>query len=122
MKRGGYDVLYHYQDQILEVSRSNFFIVRDEVLITPTNNVLHGVTRKTILELAEQEMKIEMRDIHKDELALADEAFLTGTTKRIMPVIRVDDLIIGKGSPGKWTKVLMNVFAEYEKKVSAEKV
>ncbi len=110
----GYDVLYHFNGNILEVSRSNFFIIREGTLITPGNNVLHGITRKTVMKLAEKILKVEERDLPRKELALAEEAFITGTTKRVMPVTRVDDHIIGNGKPGIFTQKLSGLFREFE--------
>jgi D-alanine transaminase/branched-chain amino acid aminotransferase len=113
--RNGYDVLYHHNGFFLEVSRSNFFIVRNGVLITPVRNVLHGITRKTVIDISAQVIKIEERDIPVDELRLADEAFITGTTKRILPVSAVDDFEFPKGAPGPLTARLMKLYDEFEK-------
>ena len=96
--KDGFDVLYHYDGNFLEVSRSNFFIIRDGVLITPGKNVLHGVTRKTVIEISKQVMKVEERDIPVSELFLANEVFLTGTTKRILPITLVDNQQISDGN------------------------
>jgi branched-chain amino acid aminotransferase len=114
LDKKGYDVLYHHNKNFLEVSRSNFFIIRDGVLITPGKNVLHGVTRKTVIEISKKIMNVEERDIPVNELALATEAFLTGTTKRILPITMIDDQIIADGTPGIVTKKLMKLFNEYE--------
>jgi branched-chain amino acid aminotransferase len=112
--KDGYDVLYHHNGNILEVSRSNFFIIRDGVLITPGKNVLHGVTRKTVIEISKQIMKVEERDIPVRELSLADEVFLTGTTKRILPITLIDNKIIANGKPGPISEKLMKLFQEFE--------
>jgi branched-chain amino acid aminotransferase len=114
IQKNGYDVLYYHNSNFLEVSRSNFFIIRDGVLITPGKNVLHGVTRKTVIELSKQIMKVEERDIPLIELASAEEVFLTGTTKRILPITMVDNQAIADGKPGSMTKKLINQFYEYE--------
>lgn len=111
----GYDVLYHHNGLFLEVSRSNFFIIRDGVLITPLKNVLHGITRKTVIEFARQVMQVEERDIPVEELWQADEAFITGTTKRVLPVRTVDDREFGGIVPGPVTKKLMKMYDEFER-------
>ncbi len=113
----GYDVLYFFNGNILEVSRSNFFIIRDGKLITPGQHVLHGITRKTVMKLAAQIMKVEERDIPVSELSHADEAFITGTTKRVMPVTLIDDRIIGNGKPGPETQNLMKLFSDFESSI-----
>jgi branched-chain amino acid aminotransferase len=89
------DVLYHHNGIISECPRSNFFIVTaDNVLVTPAHNILKGVIRGKVLQLAQQEFRTEERDIHLDELQYAKEAFITSTTKHILPVTRIDNMVI----------------------------
>ena len=116
----GYDVLYHFSGNILEVSRSNFFIIRNGILITPEKNVLHGITRKTVLNLASDIMKVEERDLAVRELDTAEEAIITGTTKKVMPVTRIDDRVIGKGEPGPYTRRLQSMFDEFERHAGSQ--
>jgi branched-chain amino acid aminotransferase len=113
----GYDVLYHFNGNILEVSRSNFFIIKGKTLITPEQNVLHGITRKTVLNLAREFFTVEERDLSLKELSSASEAFITGTTKRVMPVTSIDERIIGDGIPGPETRKLMQIFSDFEKSI-----
>ena len=108
------DVLYHYQDIISESSRSNFFLVKDNKIITTDRNILKGITRKKVLALAGPYYAIEERPAYFKEIKSADEAFITGTTKKVMPVVKVDDTIIGSGEPGKVTQHLMQLFAQFE--------
>lgn len=110
-----YDILYHHNGHILELTRSNFFIVKDQKVITPSSHVLKGITRKTVLELARDQYAVEERAVTWKELKEADEAFLTGTNKKILPVVQVDDIVIGKGKPGIVTNNLYNTFLEFEK-------
>lgn len=114
-EEGALDTLLHFGGKILEVTRSNFFIIKGEILITPQANILLGITRKTILSLAKDFYKVEEREISLQELEEADEAFLTGSTKKIMPVVQVENHKIGNGKPGKITRRLMNLFSEVEK-------
>ncbi len=99
-KANAYDVLYHSNGKVLEVSRSNIFIVKDNIIITPRENVLQGITRATVLRLAAEDFKIEERDISIKELYLADEVFITLTTKRVLPVRKIDDHVFINGKPG----------------------
>lgn len=110
-----YDILYHHNGHILELTRSNFFIVKGQTLITPSSHILKGITRKTVLELAKKYYKVEERVIEWTELQEADEAFLTGTNKKIIPVCQVDDIMIGSGIPGTVTGKLYNLFVDFEK-------
>ncbi|MBR9998520.1 MAG: aminotransferase class IV family protein [Cyclobacteriaceae bacterium] len=109
-----FDVLYHFNDQVLEVSRSNFFIIRDQKVITPDTNVLPGITRSSVIHMAREYCTVEERPLPVDELWQADEAFMTGTTKKVLPVVQVGDHIIGSGSPGPATRKLTELFKNFE--------
>ncbi|MBL3656440.1 aminotransferase class IV [Fulvivirga sediminis] len=112
---GAYDILYHQDKKVSELTRSNFFIVdNNETLITPAVNILKGVTRKKVIELAGKFMKVEEREITLREVSEAKETFLTGTTKRVLPVTQIDDSIIGNGKPGPKTKAIMEAFEKLE--------
>lgn len=105
------DVLYHYDDCITECPRANIFMVTSSnVLITPANNILKGVTRHRVLEIAAGEMKVEERDIYKEEIYEAKEVFITSTTKHLMPVKLIDGKIIGNGTAGETTRSLCNKY------------
>jgi branched-chain amino acid aminotransferase len=109
------DVLYHKNGSVLEFPRSNVFIItKEQAVVTPSENVLHGVTRKKVIELACKHYKVEERPILVTELKQAEEVFLTSTTKRILPVLQVDDIIIGDGKPGAVTTDLYNEFLAME--------
>lgn len=114
-----FDVLYHSKGRILEVSRSNIFIVKNNKLITPRENILRGITRATVIRLAKGNFKVEERDIHIEELFQADEVFMTGTTKRILPVRKIDDHIFIKEGLGKVTGSLKSLYQEFENSTSA---
>lgn len=109
------DVLYHQHGEVSEFPRANFFIVsNDDVVITPRKNVLKGVTRKKILELNSKELSIEEGIITLSDVRSAKEAFMTSTTKRILPVVQVDNMIIGNGAPGAVTTFLDQALARGE--------
>jgi branched-subunit amino acid aminotransferase/4-amino-4-deoxychorismate lyase len=111
----GYDILYHSQGNVLELTRSNFFLVKGNTVITAASQILKGVTRQTVLNLAESHYTVEVRDVKLSELAQADEAFLTGTNKKIVPVVQVDNQLIGNGKAGRVTRNLYQAFLEFEK-------
>jgi len=98
------DVLYHWNGKVSESSRSNFFIVKNnDTIVTSTNFVLHGITRKRTLSLAKTHYKIIEKDITLRELKNAKEAFVTSTTKGALSVVKIDDFKIGNGKRGKVT-------------------
>ena len=115
------EILYHKDNFILEFPRSNIFIVTTEnTVVTPSVNVLHGITRKRILELANREYVTEEREVTVEELKNAAEVFLTSTTKRIIPVVTIDNQKVGDGTPGVITKKLLSSFVEMEKNILNE--
>jgi branched-chain amino acid aminotransferase len=109
------DVLFYKNGEISELSRSNVFIVNNRKLITPHTNILHGITRRTVLELANDDFEIEERTVFLQELLDAQEVFTTSTTKRVLPISRVDDQVIGNGSIGPQTQFLLNKINQFVK-------
>jgi len=104
------DVLYHHNGLVNECPRANFFIVtKDEEIITAKNNILKGVIRKNVLKLEHPEFMISQRDFTLADLRNAKEAFITSTTKHIMPVVSIDGNPISGGMPGVITEQLSNL-------------
>ena len=111
--RGLDDVLYHLGGVVTEFPRSNIFMVdQQHQLATPANNVLAGITRKTLLHLAKEHYSPTLRDITLSELKLAKEVFLTSTTKGIVPVCEIDGFPIGDGIPGVVTQHLAQLLGD----------
>jgi len=106
------EIIYVHRYKILEGATSNFFLVKNNSLITPQKNILLGTTRNLVIKLAQPKFKIEERDIDLKELKSAEETFLTSTIKGILPVIKIDNQIIGQGKVGPKTKHLMNLFEQ----------
>ncbi len=100
-RRGADDALFvNKLGHVQEATRSNFFLFRGDTLITPRKEVLIGITRNIVLDLARGRFSIEERPILLAELAQADEAFVTSSSKEITPVVRIDEQVIGSGQPG----------------------
>ncbi len=99
---------------VSEGSAENLFIVKRGILVTPpvTDNILEGITRRRLMEIARDELGIEVveRQIDRTELYGADEVFLCGTGAQISPVIEVDRRSIGTGRPGEVTKSLSRIY------------
>ncbi len=99
---------------VAEGSGENLFIVRNGKLITPPpySNILEGITRKAVIELAENELEIDVeeRPILRSELYVADEAFFTGTAAQIAPIVEIDHVKIGNGKVGEVTSKLQEIF------------
>ena len=106
---GADDVLFHMNDEVSEFPRSNVFIVtRNGEVITPLRNVLNGITRMKTLVLAKKNFPAKEGIITLKDVFEAKEVFTTSTTKQIIPVVRVDDRVIGDGNPGRITRMLDN--------------
>ena len=112
--QGAVEALYCTADGILsECTTSNLFVFFGDQLVTPNVDVLPGITRGVALELAEDLFEVVQRPLHYDELATADEVFITSTTKELMPIVRIDDQPIGAGRPGPRTYRLLDHFHTY---------
>lgn len=109
------DVLYHKQGIVSELPRANVFMVtRDEKIVTPSDNILHGITRMKLLELAATKYIVEVRAVYIEEIKDAAEVFMTSTTKRLLPINQVDDLVIGNGQAGPISTLLNAAFIKME--------
>jgi len=110
----GYDEALLLDDQgyVAEASGASFFMVVDGVLVTPpSDNALVSITQKTVIELAQDMgIKVERRRITREEVYIADEAFLTGTAAEITPVRIVDAREIGTGSRGEITEKIQTTY------------
>jgi len=109
-KQGASDLLFHKDGEISELTRSNFFIFKGDTLITSDTNILRGITRKVVLELAKAHFKIEVRPLLYSELETADEAFTTSSTKWVMPIVQIGDNPVGDGKAGQRTLSLQDLF------------
>ena len=104
------DLLYYKNSEVSELTRSNIFIVKGNTLTTPGKNILHGITRRVILELAAPHFDIQVRRVLLEELLQADEVFTTSSTKGVMPIIQVGSQMISTGEAGSHTLYLQSLF------------
>jgi len=111
-------VMVSREGALLEGLTSNFFAVRGGVLRTAEEGVLAGVTRAIVLEVAAGHgLCVARTPVHRDELPALDEAFITSASRELVPVVAVDDVIIGSGRPGAVTQELL---AGYRMQVERE--
>jgi len=103
---------------VREGTTSNLFAFIDGKLTTPGTGILHGITRQKVLDLAEKTYPIDIREIHRSELAKADEVFITSSNRLIVPIARVDEDVIGTGRPGERTRAVMQAFTDYTNRLS----
>ncbi|MBX2816405.1 MAG: aminotransferase class IV [Saprospiraceae bacterium] len=111
---GAVDLLYHDGRNIQETSRANFFIVDDAgTLCTSQKTILAGITRSKVLELASTLMNVKIGALPLEKISRAREAFITSTTKGVLPVTQIDDLKINDGLVGAASKELGASFENY---------
>ena len=111
-RRGGFEgVMRNYRGELAECTQSNLFIVKNGTALTPNvdSGLLPGITREFLFEVGAS-LGIAVREavLRDEDLFGADEAFLTSTTREIVPIVRVDDRTIGSGIPGPVTKALLD--------------
>ena len=107
------DVLYHYNGTVKECPRANFFIVtQDNEVITTANGILKGVVRKQLLKMSNSRFSIREKDISLEDLRQCKEAFITSSTKNILPVTAIDGQLVGDGTAGEVTTELAEKFKE----------
>ena len=112
----GYDeaILLNQDGHVSEGTGENIFLVKDGNLVTPPlySNILSGITRDSVIEIAQNELNIsvEARPIGRGELYLADELFLTGTAAHLTPVGELDNRLIGSGGIGPITQALQDIY------------
>ena len=106
-------VMRNYRDELAECSQSNLFIVRGGAALTPPLDagLLPGITRAFVMEIGRDiGIPVSEATLRLEDLLGADEAFVTGTTRELTPVVRVDDRVIGSGRPGSITRRLLEAF------------
>ena len=116
VRRGAFEgLMRNYRGEIAEFSTANIFIVKDGAALTPPleAGLLPGITREFLFEVgADAGVPVREQVLRDPDLFGADEAFLTSTTREIVPVVTVDDRTIGSGKPGPVTKALLQKFRE----------
>ncbi|MBP8617727.1 MAG: D-alanine aminotransferase [Parcubacteria group bacterium ADurb.Bin305] len=119
-QRQAQELLYVSDNKVYECSSSNILIFKQNDLIIPKNDILEGITMQIVLNLAKKYFSIKRQDIFLSDLKKANECFITSTTKEIMPVVKIDSLVINKGKVGPNTQRLMlafhNLVAQYSTK------
>lgn len=108
--------------RLLEGTTTNFFAFMDDKLITPGDAILPGITRQVVIELARKEFEVEIRDIQKEEMRLMDEVFITASNKEVVPIVRLDELMLSDGEPGQRTRRIMELFAAYTRDYGQGKI
>jgi len=124
--QAGFDeaIMLGHDGHVSEGSGENIFVVRRGQLLTPppSDNILEGITRATIIHLAREELGLEVqqRSIDRTELYMSDEIFMCGTGAQVAPVIEVDRRRIGDGEPGPMSLRLKDLYLDLARGDSAK--
>ena len=113
--QGCFEAIFYRDGIVTEGSSTNVFIVKDGKVIThPASNlILNGITRQVVIKLTEENnITLIQQEFSINEMLSADEVFLTSVSNEVMPIIKVDGKIIGKGTPGSITRQLQTLFKE----------
>lgn len=113
-RQGAVEAVYRTRDgRLTEGTRANLFAFRGNQLITAKEEVLAGITRAVVMEIAEDDFEVVERELYYADLQQYDELFITSSTKEILPVIQVDEQTIANGQPGPKTQKLIDLFRAY---------
>jgi branched-chain amino acid aminotransferase len=120
-KSGAVEAIYiNSQKQAMEGTTSNLFAFFGNTLVTPpAQGILKGITRKVILSLGAHFFQITEESLFLDRLTAADEVFITGTNKGVVPVVQIDDTTISNGRPGKNTAKLIQALEQHTRDFSS---
>jgi branched-chain amino acid aminotransferase len=118
-QEGIFEALLVKNGKILEGMTSNFFFVvrRDGIsphISTAQRDILLGITRTMVIRAARgRGVEVKYSPLKLNQLPVVKEAFITSSSRGVVPVIQIDDVTIGQGRPGNMTKLLMQAYAEY---------
>jgi branched-chain amino acid aminotransferase len=109
-----FEALLVKNGRILEGMTSNFFYIKDEILCTAQHGILLGVTRRTLIHVARVlGLEVKYQPLKRDQLKVPQEAFITSSSRGVVPVIQIDDAMVGQGRPGPITKQLSAAYDAY---------
>jgi branched-chain amino acid aminotransferase len=126
VRRGAFEgLMRNYRGELAEFSTANLFVVKDGAVLTPPlgAGLLPGITREFLFEVgADAGVPVREQALRDPDLFGADEAFLTSTTREIVPIVTVDDRTVSGGKPGPVTKALLQRFREQAQSLTRERV
>ncbi len=112
-----YETIYYSEEQVYEGSNCNIFAVKNGEIYTPKDNILLGITREVLIVDLKDKINIKEFNFNLDFLLSADEVFITSCGKGVIPVVKIEDNIIGSGEVGRITKQVMKEFIEFVSRI-----
>jgi len=121
-QEGIFEALLVKNGKILEGMTSNFFYVKKQSVFTAQEDILLGITRQTVIDVARgRGVEVNYEALPRDQIAAIDEAFITSSSRGIVPLIQIEEVTIGQGRPGPITKELSAAYDQYVME-NAEKI
>ncbi|MFV1996589.1 MAG: D-amino-acid transaminase [Acidiferrobacterales bacterium] len=117
VEQGAAEAILLHDNHVTEGAASNIFVVKDNTLYTPPKNeqILPGITRDLVVELANaNNINCKEVSVSVDLLRDADEVWLTSSTKEVLPIVRIDSVAVGNGSPGPMHKQMTGLYRSYK--------
>ena len=113
-QEGIFEALLVKNGKILEGMTSNFFYVKNQTVFTAQEDILLGITRQTVIDVARgRGVEVNYEALPRDQIAAIDEAFITSSSRGIVPLIQIEEVTIGQGRPGPITKELSAAYDQY---------
>lgn len=104
---GALDLLYHDRGVVSEAATASFYAVKDGRILAPDSGVLWGTVGSRVLDLARETYEVVLCEVTMDDVLGADECFLTSSVRDVVPIVKIDENVIGDGSVGPVTRELM---------------
>jgi D-alanine transaminase len=121
-KKAGCDDAWMVEDgYVTEGTSNNAYFVKGNTIVTRplSSDILHGITRKAVLRMAQEaQLKVEERLFTIQEAQAADEAFTTSASAFVMPVVEIDGVKLGDGTPGPIARRLREIYLEESRKAA----
>jgi branched-chain amino acid aminotransferase len=103
-------IILSAEGYLMEGFGSNIYVIHEQVLHTADHGILHGIARRIVLQIAPDFLPVRLKPIHKDQLSDISEAFLTSSSRGIVPVVQIDQIKLGTGGPGEMTRRLSQAY------------
>ncbi len=122
-KAGAVESIYvDHLGRVLEGTTTNIFLYLKGRWVTPDEGILKGITRACLLDLIGKHADLELRDLSRKDIATAEEIMITASNKEIVPVVQVDDMLVGDGKVGVQTRRIMEAFHKLTRSYGREKL
>ncbi|KQL43418.1 hypothetical protein AN963_28585 [Brevibacillus choshinensis] len=112
-QKGGHEAIFIRDNEVKEGTSTNLFIVKDGVFKTPITDqsILNGITRQKIIQILKgHDIPVLETRLTMEDIEVADEVMITSTTQEVVPVVKVNDWVVGSGKPGAYFLKLMAWF------------